>query len=151
MIQIQELLEGADIDLHIPAKTIKFDNLRKALLAMAANTALITLPNKVKQYREKQATVRTAPTVEGQRSQKACWPKAMCKLPTSAMSMNARRRSNADIEIAHQSTLLCHLGNIAYRTSSILNTNSDDGHITENSAAAAMWSREYAKDWEPTV
>ena len=61
------------------------------------------------------------------------------------------RLPNADIEKAHQSTLLCHLGNIAYRTNSILNTDPSNGHIRENPAAEALWGREYAPGWEPEV
>lgn len=61
------------------------------------------------------------------------------------------RRPNADIEIAHQSTLLCHLGNIAYRTNSVLNTDPSNGHIQRNSDAEALWGREYAPGWEPQV
>ncbi|TWU03367.1 Gfo/Idh/MocA family protein [Neorhodopirellula pilleata] len=61
------------------------------------------------------------------------------------------RLPNADIETAHQSTLLCHLGNIAYRTQSVLNTNPADGHVIQNAAAEAMWNREYAPGWEPKV
>ncbi len=61
------------------------------------------------------------------------------------------RRPNADIEKAHQSTLLCHLGNIAYRTSSIVNTDPKNGHIVDNEAAQAFWSRQYATGWQPQV
>lgn len=61
------------------------------------------------------------------------------------------RRPNADIETAHQSTLLCHLGNIAYRTRSVLRTDPATGHILDNPDAEAMWSREYAPGWEPKV
>jgi predicted dehydrogenase len=58
---------------------------------------------------------------------------------------------NADIEQAHRSTLLCHLGNIAYRTQSTLLTNSANGHILENANAEKLWSREYHADWEKQV
>ena len=61
------------------------------------------------------------------------------------------RRPNADIEKAHRSTLLCHLGNIAYRTSSVLHTDAADGHPQQNDAAEQLWSRDYAKGWEPKV
>jgi predicted dehydrogenase len=61
------------------------------------------------------------------------------------------RRPNADIQQAHRSTLLCHLGNIAYRTGTTLHTDPANGHILDNPAAQALWSREYAKDWEPKV
>lgn len=61
------------------------------------------------------------------------------------------RRPNADIEKAHQSTLLCHLGNIAYRTGSTLKTDPTNGHILDNPAAAELWSREYQPGWEPQL
>ncbi|MCP4887814.1 Gfo/Idh/MocA family oxidoreductase [Rubripirellula sp.] len=61
------------------------------------------------------------------------------------------RLPNADIEKAHQSTLLCHLGNIAYRTDSVLHTDPSNGHIQHNPDAEAMWGREYAPGWEPKV
>lgn len=60
-------------------------------------------------------------------------------------------RPNADIETAHQSTLLCHLGNIAYRTSTVVHTSPEDGRIIDNPAAEALWSREYAPGWQPQV
>ncbi len=56
---------------------------------------------------------------------------------------------NADIEQAHRSTLLCHLGNIAYRTSHVLNTDPVNGHILGNADAEALWGREYAEGWAP--
>ena len=42
---------------------------------------------------------------------------------------------NAEIEEGHKSTLLCHLGNSAYRTGD----------------AKKLWKREYRAGWEPTV
>ena len=56
-------------------------------------------------------------------------------------------RPNADIAEAHRSTLLFHLGNIAYRTSGSLATRADDGHIVGNAAAEALWGREYRDGW----
>ena len=61
------------------------------------------------------------------------------------------RRPNADIEKAHQSTLLCHLGNMAYRTGSVINTDPQNGHVIDNPAAQELWGREYAKGWRPVV
>ncbi|MCE9528207.1 MAG: Gfo/Idh/MocA family oxidoreductase [Planctomycetales bacterium] len=58
---------------------------------------------------------------------------------------------NADIEQGHKSTLLCHLGNIAARTSSVLTCDPTTGHILNNEKAAAMWRREYRPGWEPKV
>ena len=60
-------------------------------------------------------------------------------------------RPNADIEEGHKSTLLCHLGNIAYRTGHTLNLDPRSGQIQNDPAAAALWSREYRPNWEPKV
>jgi predicted dehydrogenase len=60
-------------------------------------------------------------------------------------------RLNSNIDEAHKSTLLCHLGNIAYRTGRSLECDPRDGHILQDKQAAAMWTREYAKGWEPRV
>ena len=61
------------------------------------------------------------------------------------------KRPNADIEEGHKSTLLCHLGNIAYRTGRTLNTDSANGRILGDREAAELWTREYRKGWEPKV
>ena len=61
------------------------------------------------------------------------------------------RRPNADIEEGHKSTLLCHLGNIAYRTGHTLPLDPKNGHILDDKKAEALWRREYRKGWEPKV
>ncbi len=61
------------------------------------------------------------------------------------------RRPNADIAEAHRSTLLCHLGNMAYRTSSTLHIDPKTGKPQDNPDAEAMWGREYAQGWTPRV
>ncbi|MFM7844020.1 MAG: Gfo/Idh/MocA family protein [Planctomycetota bacterium] len=65
--------------------------------------------------------------------------------------IRTHQRPTADIEEAHKSTLLCHLGNIAYRTSSTLTCDPKNGHIVGNEKAAQLWSREYRSGWEPRV
>ena len=60
-------------------------------------------------------------------------------------------RLNSNIEEAHKSTLMCHLGNIAYRVGRALECDPKDGHILQDKQAAAYWTREYAKGWEPRV
>ncbi len=60
-------------------------------------------------------------------------------------------RPNADIEEGHRSTLLCHLGNIAYRSQSALKLDPANGHILDNADAQKLWGREYEKNWEPKV
>ena len=58
---------------------------------------------------------------------------------------------NAQIEKGHRSTLLCHLGNIAWRTQRLLKCNPEDGHILGDPAAMTFWRREYEPGWEPVV
>jgi predicted dehydrogenase len=58
---------------------------------------------------------------------------------------------NSEIEEGHKSTLLCHLGNIAHRTGRALKCDPKDGHILDDKDAMALWTREYAKGWEPKV
>ena len=57
----------------------------------------------------------------------------------------------AEIEIGHKTTLLCHLGNIAQRTTTTLQCDPKDGHIKNNAAAMELWSRDYEKGWAPVV
>src|SRR5262249_31001524 len=66
-------------------------------------------------------------------------------------SIRGGARLNSEIEEAHKSTLLCHLGNIAYRTSHTLACDTRDGHIQNDRPAMEMWSREYAPGFEPRV
>jgi predicted dehydrogenase len=58
---------------------------------------------------------------------------------------------NATIEDGHKSTLFCHLGNIAYRTGQPVEIDPSNGHILNNTAAAALWEREYRTGWMPSV
>ena len=66
-------------------------------------------------------------------------------------SVRSGQRPNADIEDGHKSTLLCQLGNIAYRTGHVLNCDPANGHVKGDPAATALWSREYRPNWEPKV
>jgi len=55
----------------------------------------------------------------------------------------------SDVEGAHRSTLLCHLGNIAQRTGRALRCDAANGHIIGDPQAMELWGREYAPGWEP--
>ena len=58
---------------------------------------------------------------------------------------------HAEIEEGHQSTLLCHLGNIAYRTGRAVRLDPATHQIVGDDEARALWTREYQKGWEPRV
>ena len=57
----------------------------------------------------------------------------------------------ADIEEGHKSTLMCHLGNIAYRTGRTVNLDPQTHTIVGDPEAQALWQREYRPGWEPKV
>ena len=58
---------------------------------------------------------------------------------------------NAEIEEGHKSTLLCHLGNIAWRTGQAVHFDPAQRRITSDAAAAKLWQREYRPGWEPRI
>ena len=59
---------------------------------------------------------------------------------------------NSEIAEGQKSTLLCHLGNIAYRTASTLTIEPRTGAIQQATREMKrLWSREYRKGWEPKV
>jgi predicted dehydrogenase len=58
---------------------------------------------------------------------------------------------NAEIEEGHKSTLMCHLGNIAYRTGRTLHLDPVKQQLLPDQEAEALWSRQYRRGWEPKV
>lgn len=59
---------------------------------------------------------------------------------------------NSPIKEGQKSTLLCHLGNIAYRTKRTLECDPENGRIlNDEDAMSEFWSREYEQGWEPEV
>jgi predicted dehydrogenase len=66
-------------------------------------------------------------------------------------SIRGDAKPNAEIEIGHKSTLLCHLGNIAYRTGKTLRFDGKT-ETTDDAGANKLLGREYRKGFElPTV
>jgi predicted dehydrogenase len=55
----------------------------------------------------------------------------------------------AEIEEGFKSTMMCHYGNIAWRTSGAIQTDPHTHRIVGNMEAQAMWKREYEPGWEP--
>jgi predicted dehydrogenase len=62
-------------------------------------------------------------------------------------SIRGDAKPNAEIEIGHKSTLLCHLGNIAYRTSKTLKFDAKTEQ-TDSPEANKLLGREYRKGFE---
>jgi hypothetical protein len=55
---------------------------------------------------------------------------------------------NADVAEGHKSTLLCHLGNIAYRTDTVVRCDPRTGAVLDNPAAQRLWGRpSYRAGW----
>jgi predicted dehydrogenase len=57
----------------------------------------------------------------------------------------------SEIEDGQKSTLLCHLGNIAWRTGQTVNFDPETRKITGNEEASAFWKRTYRPGWEPRI
>ncbi|MFH5802679.1 Gfo/Idh/MocA family protein [Alienimonas sp. DA493] len=58
---------------------------------------------------------------------------------------------HAPADVAHRSTLPCHLGNIAHRVGRRLTCDPATGRILNDDEATALWDRDYADGWEPAV
>jgi len=56
----------------------------------------------------------------------------------------------SEIEEGQKGTLLCHLGNIAWRTGHTLNLDPQSHKIIDDPSATALWRRSYRPGWEPS-
>lgn len=65
-------------------------------------------------------------------------------------AINSGTQLNAPVEDASISVTTCHLGNMAQRTGETLHIDTATGKPAE-AAAMKLWSREYARGWEPKV
>jgi predicted dehydrogenase len=58
---------------------------------------------------------------------------------------------NSEIEEGQKASLLCHLGNIAWRTGHTVNYDPQARSIVSDPDAAKLWGRAYEPGWEPKV
>jgi len=57
------------------------------------------------------------------------------------------KEQSSPVEPGHASTLLCHLGNIAYRIGETVACNPTNGHV-KGAKAQALWGRDYQSGWD---
>jgi predicted dehydrogenase len=69
----------------------------------------------------------------------------------AAVRANDPKMLNQPILSGHQSTLLCHLGNVAQRTDRVIHSRSKDGHWEDPSIPAELWRRAYDPQWESQI
>ena len=65
--------------------------------------------------------------------------------------IRTRKKCVADVETGARSATICHLGNIAQRTTGSLACDPGTGQIVGNGDAMALWDRDYEPGWEPKV
>ena len=58
---------------------------------------------------------------------------------------------NSPIDEGQVSAMLCHLGNIAYRTNTVVRCDPGTGRLIDNPPGEKLWKRSYRAGWEPVV
>jgi predicted dehydrogenase len=58
---------------------------------------------------------------------------------------------NSPIEEGQKSAMMCHLGNIALRTSTVVRCDPTTGKMIDNPAGEKLWRREYRTGYEPVL
>ena len=66
-------------------------------------------------------------------------------------AIRGKAKLNSEIEVGQVSAMLCHLGNIALRTSSVVQFDPKTKKLINQPEGEKLWAREYRKGWEPKV
>jgi predicted dehydrogenase len=62
-------------------------------------------------------------------------------------TIRGKAQLNSPIEEGQKSTLLCHLGNIAYRTQTVVRCDPKTGKMIDNPEGEKLWKRAYREGW----
>lgn len=90
-------------------------------------------------------------TDEGQQAAKASGQVEHLQNFIAAIRANDSSLLNQPILEGHKSTLLCHLGNIAYRTGRTVDCDPTNGHVLDDKDQQALWKRDYDPNWREAV
>ncbi|MCF7785132.1 MAG: Gfo/Idh/MocA family oxidoreductase [Prosthecobacter sp.] len=67
-------------------------------------------------------------------------------------AIRGNAKLNSPIEEGQKSTMMCHLGNMAYRTNTVVKCDPKTGKVLDNAEALKLWGREgYRKGWEVKI
>jgi hypothetical protein len=67
-------------------------------------------------------------------------------------AVRGRATLNSPIDEGQKSAMLCHLGNIAYRTNTVVRCDPKTGAVIDNPQALALWGRPaYRQGWDVRV
>ena len=67
-------------------------------------------------------------------------------------AIRGRATLNSPITEGQKSTMLCHLGTIAYRTNTVVRCDPKTGAVIDNPLAKPLWGREaYRAGWDVRV